>query len=113
MPGAVSHHRLARRNRGNAKKKRKKKYRRRPIAPRARVSISIDAIAGVRSRNRCAQQPGDQDATPYLAAPAAARLTSPSSILTLQHRQRGPVFASLRLGGHGSGAVVVILGTRS
>jgi len=37
MPGAVSHHRLARRNRGNAKKKRKKKYRRRPIAPRARA----------------------------------------------------------------------------
>jgi len=70
MPGAVSHYRLARRNRGNAKKKRKKnrnrgnakkkrkkKYRRRPIAPRARVSISIDAIAGhFPQQKQCGQQ---------------------------------------------------------
>src|SRR6516164_6895992 len=42
MPGAVSHHRLARRHRGNAKKK----YRRRSIAPRARVSMEKNANAG-------------------------------------------------------------------
>ena len=59
MPGAVSHYRLARRNRGNAKKKRKKKYRRRPIAPRARVTgtsgmtriVSADVDVG------CCQSP--------------------------------------------------------
>jgi hypothetical protein len=47
MPGAVSHHRLARRNRGNAKKKRKKKYRRR------RASVEVGHVNASRS-SRCA-----------------------------------------------------------